>query len=255
VDAAAFDVRRAGSPYARRLPVVDRDGGRMIEATVLIADAHRLFADVVASALEDLGARVVDRVGTGADAIAVVLREEPDVVLVDLGLPDVPGIEAGRAILEARPDTVLVALAASDDRRESAIALRAGFRGYVPKHAHLRSVVKVIRHGLDGRVVVIPPSSPSTSTVDHDSPASLMASGLTIREREVLALIVAGAGSVEIADRLNISTNTVRTHVQGILTKLQVHSRLEAAAFAVRHGLLEGKGWPSRNAALDRPSG
>jgi two-component system, NarL family, nitrate/nitrite response regulator NarL len=228
----------------------------MIEATVLIADAHRLFADVVASALEELGAQVIGRVGTAAEAVTVVLRDEPDVVLIDLGLPDAPGVEAGREILEARPDTVLVALAASDDRRESAVALRAGFRGYVPKHAHLRSVVKVIRQGLDGRVAVIPPSSPSTPTVDDPrSTASLMASGLTIREREVLALIVAGAGSVEIARRLDISTNTVRTHVQGILTKLQVHSRLEAAAFAVRHGLLEGEGSPPRNAALEGRSG
>ena len=120
--------------------------------------------------------------------------------------------------------------------------LKAGFRGYVAKDAPLRSVVKAIRSGLEGRVAVIPPSrSAGAPPPDRSSPVTLMASGLTAREREVLALIVDGSGSVEIAERLGITTNTVRTHVQGILTKLQVHSRLEAAAFAVRHGLVDGR--------------
>ena len=212
----------------------------MIQATVLVVDDHRLFADVVASALEQLGARVIGPVGTAADAVSTAAREGPDVVLLDLGLPDASGVEAGRAILRVRPETVIVALSASTARTDMTAVLKAGFRAYVAKDAPLRSVVKAIQSGLDGRVAVIPPSrSVSRSSSDRSSPMALMANGLTAREREVLGLIVDGSGSVEIADRLGITTNTVRTHVQAILTKLQVHSRLEAAAFAVRHGLVE----------------
>ena len=176
-------------------------------------------------------------------------------MLLDLGLPDASGVEAGRAILRARPETVIVALSASTARTDMTAVLKAGFRGYVAKDAPLRSVVKAIRSGLDGRVAVIPPSRSVSRSSSDRSPVALMANGLTTREREVLGLIVDGFGSVEIADRLGITTNTVRTHVQAILTKLQVHSRLEAAAFAVRHGLVERsvassqRDWMSREAA------
>lgn len=213
----------------------------MIGTSILIVDDHRLFADVIASALEQQGARIVGQVETAADAIAVAARQKPDVVLLDLGLPDSDGIDAGKAILAAHPDTVVVALTASTDRRAAAAALRAGFLGYVSKEARLQVVVKAIRSGMAGRVAVTQPSRAETSKVKGSS-ATLMASGLTKREREVLALIVAGAGSKAISYRLHITTNTVRTHVQSILTKLQVHSRLEAAAFAVRHGLVEPVG-------------
>lgn len=218
-----------------------------MRATVLLVDDHRLFADVVASALEQLGVQVVGPVGTAADAVEAAIREQPDVVLMDLGLPDANGLEAGRAVLQARPGTVLVALTASTDPAEVSAALKAGFRGFVAKDAPLRSVVDAISSGLEGRVSVIRPSrTPTASRVERSTPVGLMASGLTAREREVLGLIVDGASSADIAAQLSITTNTVRTHVQGILTKLQVHSRLEAAAFAVRHGLVQrpaANGW------------
>ncbi|MGH2539924.1 MAG: response regulator [Actinomycetota bacterium] len=210
----------------------------MIGTSILIVDDHRLFADVIASALEQMGARVLGPVGTAADAIAAAALERPDVVLMDIGLPDLQGLEAGRAILAVQPDAALVALTASTDQRAPADAIKAGFRGYVPKDARLATVVRAIRGALEGRSVVIRPTSPTRSRRDS-SPASLLTSALTQREREVLALIVEGAGSAAIAGELGISANTVRTHVQSILTKLQVHSRLEAAAFAVRNGLVE----------------
>lgn len=211
----------------------------MIGATVLIVDDHRLFADVVASALEKQGARVLGPVGTGAEAVVAAASERPDVVLMDLALPDGPGVDAGRTILEANPGTILLALSASTDPRAATEAVKAGFRGFVPKDAHLPTVVEAIRGALDGRSVMIRPTHTTPMSLGGGVSATLLASGLTRREREVLELLVAGLGSRAIADELRISMNTVRTHVKCVLTKLQVHSRLEAAAFAVRHGLAE----------------
>ncbi len=223
----------------------------MIGRTILIVDDHRLFADVVGSALEQLGARIVGPVGTVADAIEASERERPDLVLLDLGLPDGTGLDAGRAILAAHPGIAVVALTASTDPRAATEAVKAGFRGFVPKDARIPSVISAISGALAGRVVVIRPSRTSGQrSTGNGSVTSPLTTGLTPREREILALIVAGSGSRAIADRLHISTNTVRTHVQSVLTKLQVHSRLEAAAFAIRHGLVEpGHGLGTRHDA------
>ncbi len=218
----------------------------MIGTRILIVDDHRLFADVVASALEQLGARIIGPVGTAADAIVAVDAERPEVVLLDLALPDGDGIETGRAILEAVPDTVVLALSASTDPRAATDAVKAGFRGFVPKDARLPTVLEAIRGALEGRSVMIRSTAPAPQTFGTGVSAGLLASGLTAREREVLGLLVAGFGSRAIAEELQISMNTVRTHVQSVLTKLQVHTRLEAAAFAVRHGLVD----PERGAGV-----
>jgi DNA-binding NarL/FixJ family response regulator len=209
----------------------------MIGATVLIVDDHRLFADVVASALGRLGARVLGPVRTAAGAVASARAERPDVVLMDPHLPDGRAVEAGRTILEASPDTILLALSASPDRRLATEVVRAGFHGFVPKDARLPTVVEAIRGAMDGRSVMIRPVQTTPAPLRGGVSPALLASELTRREREVLELLVAGLGSRAIADELGISLHTVRTHVKYILTKLQAHSRLEAAAFAVRHGL------------------
>jgi two-component system, NarL family, nitrate/nitrite response regulator NarL len=211
----------------------------MIGVTVLIVDDHGLFAEVVASALEELGVRVVGSVGTAAEAVVAAATERPDVVLLDLALPDGNGVDAGRTILESRPETIVLALSASTDPRAPTEAVKAGFRGFIPKDARLPAVVEAIRGALDGRSVMIRPRQSTPASLRGGVSATLLASGLTPREREVLELLVAGLGSRAIADELQISMNTVRTHVQSVLMKLQVHSRLEAAAFAVRHDLVE----------------
>ena len=218
----------------------------MIGTRILIVDDHRLFADVVASALAQLGARIIGPVGTAADAIVAVGAERPEVVLLDLALPDADGIETGRLILEAAPDTVVLALSASTDPRAATDAVKAGFRGFVPKDARLPTVLEAIRGALEGRSVMIRSTAPAPQTFGPGVSAGLLASCLTAREREVLGLLVAGLGSRAIAEELQISMNTVRTHVQSVLTKLQVHTRLEAAAFAVRHGVVD----PERGAGV-----
>ncbi len=207
---------------------------------VVIVDDHVLFVDAVRHMLETHGLEVVGVATTARAGLEAVEDLRPDVVLVDLGLPDLSGLALGRHIVERRPKTTVLALTVVDDPRAVREALRAGFRGYVTKDASAARLLQAVRAAAAGRLAVprglgALPTGPR----GDDRAALLLASRLTGREREVLALLVEGTDGRGIAKRLGISHNTVRTHVQSILTKLQVHSRLEAAAFAVRHGVVE----------------
>jgi DNA-binding NarL/FixJ family response regulator len=130
----------------------------------------------------------------------------------------------------------VLALTAIDDQKVVSEALRIGFRGYLTKDTPVSKFVRAARTAVDGQVVY--QQSLGAGPRRRDEPGALEGQQLTPREREVLALLVEGLSGVVIANRLGISRNTVRTHVQSILTKLQVHSRLEAATFAVRHRLV-----------------
>lgn len=179
-------------------------------------------------------------IATGAgDAMSAVREHHPELVLMDVGLPDSHGIALGRAILEEAPNTKVVALTALEDEDAVQDALRSGFHGYLTKNCEPDTFRRALDSVADGQVV-FPHylSKQEGSGEGQASDAELLARQLTPREIEVLQLLAEGAASREIADRLAVSPNTVRTHVQGILTKLQVHSRLEAAAFAVRHALV-----------------
>jgi two-component system nitrate/nitrite response regulator NarL len=206
---------------------------------VLMVEDHKLFTDAVGPALEDSGMEVIGTARDGAEAVAAVRRERPDVVLVDLGLPDVGGLELGRTLLELLPDATLLAVTALNDPGTVREALVAGFRGYVSKDLPLPRFIESVRAAMAGQVVV-PHSSPPVPAVvrsPEERHAELLGRQLTSREFEVLGLLVEGATTTDMARRLSVSPNTIRTHVQNILDKLQVRSRLEAAAFAVRHGL------------------
>jgi len=198
-----------------------------------------LFAEAIRVALEDFGMSVEGVASTGAEALEMLEREVPDVILMDIGLPDRTGLAVGRAILERWPDTTILALTALHDRTMVDEALRIGFRGYLTKDTPVAQFVNSIRSVVDGHLVLPLRLSPMGRRSRGDEEVALMTEQLSRREREVLSLLVQGASGSTVADRLGISRNTVRTHVQSILTKLQVHSRLEAAAFAVRHGLVD----------------
>jgi len=159
---------------------------------------------------------------------------------VDLGLPDLSGLVVGRAILDACPETKVLALTAIEDARTVKEALRVGFHGYVTKDIPVQRLVQALDSVVGGHVVVPQrlASEAAEARTPEDEAVELLAKQLTPREKEVLVLLVEGAGGQAIARRLGISPNTVRTHVQSILMKLQVHSRLQAATFAVRHRLV-----------------
>jgi two-component system, NarL family, nitrate/nitrite response regulator NarL len=198
---------------------------------------------------------------TGGDAVAAVEDRAFDLILIDLGLPDDSGLSVGKRILEVRPGSALLALTAVDDPQAVKDALRIGFRGYVTKDVRVQRFVAAVEAVLEGQVVI--PRQLATAVGGARTPeerhAALLAGQLTDREREVLAQLVDGASGSEIAERLSISTNTVRTHVQSVLTKLQVHSRLEAATFAVRHGIVQAPsgdgGRPGRSDSRAREAG
>lgn len=187
---------------------------------------------------------VIDSATTGSQGLDLARRERPDVVLVDIGLPDESGLSVGKRILDELPETKVVAVTSLIDPRAVAEAVRLGFRGYVTKDTPVNQFVSSIQAVLDGNVVM--PKQLARQAAGDRSPeeqhADILIKQLTERERQVLQLLAEGSSGVQIAARLSISPNTVRTHVQSILTKLQVHSRLEAAAFAVRHGLIRTPG-------------
>jgi two-component system nitrate/nitrite response regulator NarL len=207
---------------------------------VLIIDDHKLFAEAIRSTLQRQGMEILDPVTRGSEGIDVATQKQPDVALVDLGLPDMRGIEVGRKILEVSPETKVVAVTALNDPDMVTKAIRAGFHGYLTKDTPLSLFVDSLRSALQGQLVVPHRlAAPSNDMTDDEREALLLTKQLTARELEVLTLLAQGASSSQIAKRLSVSPNTVRSHVQNILTKLQVHSRLEAAAFAVRYRVVK----------------
>jgi DNA-binding NarL/FixJ family response regulator len=208
-------------------------------ATALIVDDHKLFAEALANSLERHGFKVVGTVSDERDALELARRLAPDIVLMDLGLPGRGGAALGASIIGEMPETKVVAVTALHDPRAVAEVVREGFSGYLTKDASVDRLVSSIRAILAGQVVL--PGRLARAATGGRSPeereAHLRAEQLTAREREVLQLLAEGAGSEQVAERLSVSPHTVRSHVQNILAKLQVHSRLEAATFAVRYGI------------------
>lgn len=183
---------------------------------------------------------VLELATSAHQAIETARRERPSLVLMDVGLPDMSGIEAGRKILEDLPEAKIIAVTALNDSRALRDAIRAGFQGYLTKDTPLVQFVGSIKTIIDGQVVMpraLAPGAAGAQTAEERA-AALLVAQLTPREREVLALLAEGVNSKAICARLGVSSNTVRTHVQNILTKLQVHSRLEAATFGVRLGVV-----------------
>lgn len=213
----------------------------MKDLRILIVEDHKLFAEAILANLQKEGAEVLGIAGTGKDALEQVRSSNPDLCLVDVGLPDRDGIELAEDIREACPDTKIVMLTGLRDPAAVERALRAGFHGYITKDMPLHRFLPALSAAMDGQVVI-----PHASTAPREFASNaeqreawFRAKHLTSREWDVLALLVEGADSATISKSLAVSPNTVRTHVQNILMKLQAHSRLEAATFAVRHRLIE----------------
>lgn len=204
---------------------------------VLLVDNHAMFAQAVAAALgEQEGLEVVAVAGTAAEGIESARVHMPDVVLMDYRLPDLLGDEATRAIKRERPETAVVMVTAAEDDEVLGRAVDAGCSGFVMKQDGLEELLSAVRTAHSGGSV-IPPRLLRTlmgrlRNGDEESP------GLTPRESEVLQLLALGGDTRDIADRLSLSHNTARNHVQAVLRKLGAHNKLEAVMTALRLGLI-----------------
>lgn len=208
---------------------------------VLIVEDHKLFADALRWVLERRGMEVVGLTASGDEALAIAQHEQPDLVLLNLGLPDMSGLAVGKRLLDELPETKLVAVTAVAHPQTIKRAIRLGFHGCLTFDYPVKQFISSLLAILAGQVVIPQQFGQGTSGLlrAEERAARAMAEELSPREREILALLVDGLNNRQIAERLEIAPNTVRAHAQRILTKLEVHSRLEAAAFAVRHGLVE----------------
>ena len=208
---------------------------------VLIVDDHRLLSEAMRTVLEAGGCQVVGLAATTTEAMEILGREPADAALVDLVLPDGDGISVGRQILAEFPGTKVVAFTSLDDAATVRQTVAAGFHGFVTKDVPIAEVVSYLHRILDGDVTLSPRAMPDRGgrrQPHEDAYVALVASQLTNREREVLRRLAEGQDADAMAAELSISSNTARAHIQSILTKLNVHSRLQAVAFAVRHRLV-----------------
>lgn len=198
-----------------------------------------MFAEGLARSLRDCpDIEVVGCASTGREAEERARQEVPDVVLMDFGLPDQDGARTTRAIRAAAPDVKVVMLTSLVDDSVVLSAIDAGCSGYVTKDKQVSELVEAIRAAHAGEALIAPAMLVRLLPRLRRSYQGL-GSDLTVREREVLALLAEGLPNKDIAGRLVVSLNTVRTHVQNILTKLQAHSKLEAVAVAAREGIID----------------
>jgi DNA-binding NarL/FixJ family response regulator len=209
---------------------------------VVIADDHPVFRDGLQMTLADEpDMTVLAAVSDGEAAVAETLRTGADVVLMDLRMPGLGGIEATARIVAQQPATAVVVLTMSDDDNSVFAALRAGARGYLLKEAASEDVARAIRSVAAGEAVFGPRIADRViaffSTANARSERAVAFPQLTDREREVLALVARGQDNNTIARQLFLSEKTVRNHVSACLHKLQVASRAEAVALARDSGL------------------
>lgn len=212
---------------------------------ILLAGEQSLFREAVRVVLEsqpDL--EVVGEAGDGLQAPAVAERTQPDLALVDMNLPNADGVRAIQVILGRAPECRVLVLADDEDHELLIEVLEAGAAGFLTKGSPLADLIEAARRVHRGEVL-IPPRllGPLLGRLirrrrERDDAFRQMAK-LTKREREILALLTDGADNNVIAQALVISPGTARTHIQNVLGKLGVHSRLEAAAFVIRNGILE----------------
>ena len=209
---------------------------------VLIADDHALFRDGLRSLLEARAIDVVAEARNGREAVELARRERPDVVLMDLAMPEVGGLAATRIISADLPDVRVVVLTASEEDADLFEAIKSGAQGFLPKDIEARRLFELLDGVTRGEPALTPGlarklldefAQPSAARQERPS------AGLTDRERDVLELLVQGVTSNrELAERLVVSENTVKYHLRNILAKLHLENRAQVVAYALRNQLV-----------------
>lgn len=206
--------------------------------SLVLCDDHPVFIDALATVLGRHGYVVDAVVHRTAQIVEAVDRHRPDGCLIDRDFGDGDGLDLIARVVAASPSTRVLMLTADAEEATARRAVAAGASGYLCKTAGISALLGIIHDVLGGATTVRLPSRPATRITPADAEAHRLAGYLTNRERECLALLVDGHNSAAIASGLGVSVTTARTHVQSVLTKLGVHSRLEAASYAVRHSLI-----------------
>jgi len=204
---------------------------------VLIVDDHgvvRAGLEQLISTFDDV--EVVAAATGGSEAVEIALAQQPDVVLMDLEMPEVDGVEATRRILAARPATRIVILTSFSDRERILRALDAGAVGYLLKDAEPAELARGIAAAARGESPLDPRAARTILTVRSESGPR---EALSEREREVLTLLAQGMANKEIARQLGISEKTVKAHLTSVFRQLGVTDRTQAALWARQHGLAE----------------
>ncbi len=206
--------------------------------TVVIADDHPFVRHGLRTYLETLDDMdVVGEASDGLEAVGVVARLVPDVVLMDLVMPALDGVEATRRIREASPTTKVIVLTSFDDDERVFPSVKAGAAGYLLKDVHPAELADAVRKASRGEALLAP--SVAAKLMQEVAGERRPGSGLTDRELDVLRLLARGFSNKRIAAELVVSEKTVKTHVSNILAKLHLVDRTQAALYAVREGLAE----------------
>ena len=210
--------------------------------SVAIVEDHQLLSDALATLVNGTPDMVMAGLAdTCAGALALVERTRPDVLVLDVGLPDGDGIDLVAEVRQCHPTGSILIMTSLSDTETLQRAIDAGVNGFVPKRRPAVELLAAIRQAASGEIVMpasllltllSPPKETAPAVRRHEI-------ALTAREREVLACLAVGQSSPQIAAALNIAPPTVRTHIGNLMTKLGVHSRLEAVAVALRDGLIE----------------
>ena len=215
--------------------------------TVLIADDHQLLRQALRRALEDAGFRVVSEAGDGEEAVRLVALDRPDVVVMDVTMPVLDGIEATRRIHAATGDTRILVLTMHDEDALRVKALQAGAVGFLTKDCAMHEVVETVRRVANGDTVFSPEIAAAMmaefpaagETYSNGRVDEVVESPLTKREREILQLVADGHSTAEIARSLFISAKTVKNHLASIYAKLDSRDRTQAVLSGMRLGIVQ----------------
>ncbi len=213
----------------------------MSELKVLMIDDHTLFRLGLAKLLKQRGIEVLESQSGGREGIKMAREHQPDIILLDMRMPEMSGISVLRELRKQGLEMPVVMLTTSSDERDLVESLRSGAQGYLLKDMDPDALVTALRNIMQGKTEVSPDLAPVLARVVQDDgvipPIPSPFANLTPRELEILSLLAEGQSNKVIARNLGISDGTVKLHVKAILRKLDVHSRVEAAVIAVEQGL------------------
>ena len=240
----AYPLTREPSSFSHTMRMMTSAGLTSTDLTIMVVDDHDLFRSGLRRLLEEEdGLDIVADARRGDEAVRKAAELRPDVVVMDVNMPGMSGVEATRGVLKASPRTAVLMLTVSTDDNSAIDAILAGASGYLLKDALLPEIVRGIRAAAAGQALIAPAVAGDLLAQlrrqgPPDAPA-VAAPELSERELDVLRLVVDGCENIEIGKRLHLSPSTIKHYVSSTLEKLGVENRIQAAVLAVRLGLVE----------------